>query len=153
MQNQAFTEGGRLRAQEMADYTNMYGNLSTQQRQQDQNRLQMGNQMSQFNASQNDNYKLGMAGAANQYGQTGLGWYNASQNPYNQQGQLDSQANAINADSYNQNEARKAGVAQANADARRSQTDRLWALGGTALGIGGSMIPKPGGGGGGGGKP
>jgi hypothetical protein len=85
-----------------------------------------------------------MGGLANQYGQTGLGWYNAAQSPYDKQAQLDQQTGMANLDSQNQSQAIKAGVSQANAQQRAGQADRLWSLAGTATGIAGSAIPRPG---------
>lgn len=133
MQNQAFTEAGRLRAQEMGDARQLYGGLAGQQRDQDMQRLQMGNQMSQFNAGLNDQYRLGMAGAANQAAQGGLGWYQASQNPYNQQLGADVEREKIAADSYNQNENRKAEVMQANAEAKYRRDQDKWSAAGTVF--------------------
>jgi hypothetical protein len=144
LQNQAYTAGGQLAAQEQQAYRQMYGDMANQQRAQDQNRLGMGNQMSQYNAGLNDQYRLGMGGLANQYGQTGLGWYNAAQSPYDKQAQLDQQTGMANLDSQNQSQAIKAGVSQANAQQRAGQADRLWSLAGTATGIAGSAIPRPG---------
>lgn len=151
MQSQAFTESGRMRAQEMADARGLYGGLSGQQRQQDLERLGMGNQMSQFNAGLNDSYRLGMGQLANQGSQTGLGWYQASQNPYDRQAQMDLGREQLAADSYNQNEARRAGVAQANADARARNNERMWGLAGSVVNFGGQGIAA--GMGGGKGKP
>jgi hypothetical protein len=140
LQNQAFQGAGMLRAQEMADGRNLYGNLAGQQRQQDQGRLGMGNQMSQFNAQGNDQYKIGMAGAANQYGQTGVGYYNAAQNPYNQQGNMSLGREQIAGDSFNQGESREAGVHQATADARALQEQKKWGLLGTGMDVAGKGI-------------
>lgn len=147
MQNQAYQGAGMLRAQEMADGRALYGNLAGQQRGQDQNRLQMGNQMSQYNAGANDNYRLGMGGLANQTGQTGQGWYQAAQNPYNQQGQMDMGREQIAADSFNQGQARVAGVSQANADARAAQEAKKWGLLGTGMDVAGKGIAAGGSGG------
>ncbi len=94
MQGQAFTEAGRLRAQEMAQARGLYGGLAGQMREQDLQRLGMGNQMSQYNASLNDQYRLGMMGSAAQYGQVGQGWYNGGMAPYNTVAGLQSQYEA-----------------------------------------------------------
>lgn len=140
LQNQAFTEAGRLRAQEMGEARGLYGGLAGSMRQQDQNRLQMGNQMSQFNAQQNDQWRMGMGQLANQYNQSGLGWYQAAQNPYNQQGQMDVHREQIAADSFNQAQAVKAGQAQANAQARAGQTQKLWDVGTQAADTTGKIV-------------
>lgn len=56
LHQQTATESARLRAQEMAEARGLYGSLSGQLRQGDQGRLQIGNQMSQFNAGLNERY-------------------------------------------------------------------------------------------------
>lgn len=147
LQNQAYLQGGALRAQEMANARGQYGQLSSQVRDQDLQRLGQGNQMSQYNAGLNDQYKLGMGQLGNQYGQQGLGWYQAAQNPYNQQAQMDLTREGMAADSYNQANAVNAGVSQANADQRGSMRDKWTEMGlnlfntagkAGAAGIGGS---------------
>lgn len=144
LQNQAYTSGSALRAKEMADARGQYGGLSGQQRDQDLQRLGMGNQMGQFNANLNDQYKLGMGQLGNAAGNQELGWYQAAQNPYNQQAQSDLERQKIAADSYNQTQAVNAGVSQANAD-QRAQSKKDWisvasTLAGAAGGMGGSAI-------------
>lgn len=69
MQQNAFSQAGILRANEMAAGRGLYGSLSGQQRDQDQQRLQQANDMAQFNAQQHDKYTVGMAGMATGYGQ------------------------------------------------------------------------------------
>lgn len=146
--NQAFNEAGRLRAQEMAQARGQYGGLAGQQREQDLNRLQMGNQMSQFNAGLNDQYRMGMLNAANQAGQTQQGWFGAAMSPYNQQAQLDSQKQQLQANEWGQRQAMAAGISQANADQRAGMRDRWMSLGGTSVGMAGSAIGGQQGGGG-----
>lgn len=150
LQQNAYNQGAALRAQEMATGRSQYGGLSGQQREQDLQRLGMGNQMSQFNANLNDQYRMGMGGLGAQYGNQGLGWYQASQNPYNQQLNADTQREGIAAESYNQSNLANAGVSQANADLRRRSRDEWVGMGGTLLqgargmgGGGGSGGPKP----------
>jgi len=147
LQNQAYLQGGALRAQEMANARGQYGQLSSQVRDQDLQRLGQGNQMSQFNAGLNDQYRLGMGQLGNQYGQQGLGWYQAAQNPYNQQAQMDLTREGMAADSYNQANMVNAGVSQANADQSANMRDRWTEMGlnlfntgsqAAANGIGGS---------------
>jgi hypothetical protein len=138
MSQQAYTEAGRLAAQESADARALYGNLATQQRGQDQNRLGMGNQMSQYNASQNDQYRLGMGSLSQQANQNSLGWYNAAQNPYTQQANLDMAKQQLGAQSYDAAENRRAGVAQSNADAKAEQTNRLYGFVGNLMQQGGA---------------
>lgn len=85
LQQNAFTQGGQLRAADMATGRGLYSSLTTQQRAQDQDRLGQANQMQQGNAARNDSYGLGMGNLANQFGELG----NAQDNTdfgYNQQG-------------------------------------------------------------------
>jgi hypothetical protein len=96
LQQQAFTQAGQLRAQEMANARGLYGSLSGQQREQDQNRLSLGNQMSQYNASLNDQqaYNQGMLGVqygnlANNQSQVDQAYYNTGANIGSQQFQTD----------------------------------------------------------------
>lgn len=140
LQNQAYTQGSALRANEMATARGQYGGLSGQQRDQDLQRLGQGNQMSQFNANANDQYKLGMGQLGNQYGQQGLGWYQASQSPYNQQQQADLGREQIAADSYNQTNAINAGVSQANADLRRKGKEDIMGFAGSMVNAGGQAF-------------
>lgn len=76
LHQQTATEASRLRAQEMAEARGLYGSLSGQLRQGDQGRLQMGNQMSQYNASLNEQYGGRMG---QMYGQAGALGHASSQ--------------------------------------------------------------------------
>ena len=144
----AFNEAGRLRAQEMAGARGLYGGLSGQQREQDLNRLGQGNQMSQFNAGLNDQYRMGMLNASNNAQQGAAGWYGQSQNPYNQQGQMDTATQQQQSQEWGQRQALAAGVSQANADERGRMRDRWMSLAGTGVGMAGSAAGSQGGGGG-----
>lgn len=128
----AFNEAGRLRAQEMANARGLYGGLSGQQREQDLNRLGQGNQMSQFNAGLNDQYRMGMLGASNQAGQVGQGWYGQAQNPYNQQGQMDAQQQQLQAQEWGNRQSLAAGISSQNADSAAGMRDRWTSFGSTA---------------------
>lgn len=139
LQNQYNTAAGQMRANEMATARGMYGSLSGQMRDQDLQRLNMGNQMSQYNAGLNDQYRMGMGQLSNQYNQSGQGWYTAAQNPYNQQGSMDVNREQIGAQSYNQAQAVAAGQAQANADNKRANRDALINIGAQALQVGGGI--------------
>lgn len=145
LQSQAFNSASQLRANEMAQGRAQYGQLSGQMREQDQNRLNMGNQMAQFNAGLNDQYRLGMANQANARDQNALGWYQASQHPYDAQQQGDIARAQIGSDNYNQAQSLQAGINTANADARARQNDRLWGFAGGGANLLGQMIPKGGG--------
>ena len=151
MQNQAATQAGQLRAQEMQQAQQLYGGLSGQQREQDLARLGQGSQMSQYNAGLNDQYRLGMGNLGNQASQAGQGWYTGMQGAYNSQANLDAQRQQIAADSYNQSQGLQSGINQANADRKAQQGNKIIdaALNTTttvASGIGGSSpqaVKKP----------
>lgn len=146
LQQNAYMQGGQLRAKEMADARGLYGGLSGQQREQDLQRLGMGNQMSQYNAGLNDQYKLGMGQLGLGYGNQGLGWYQAGQSPYNQQQQADLARESIASQSYDSANMVNAGVSQANADLRRRSRDEMIGFASGALdtagkGMAGSKFP------------
>jgi len=132
LMNQTYNQAAQLRAQEMANATGLYGGLAGQQRSQDQNRLSMGNQMSQYNAGLNDQYKLGMLNAGSQYGNLGLGYYNGAQNPLTNTA---SSQNLAYDRFYNQHESnanRAAGIAGTNAQIGQQNQDRTLRWVGTA---------------------
>ncbi len=139
LMNQTYGQAGQLRAQEMANARGLYGGLSGQQREQDQNRLQMGNQMSQFNAGLNDQYKLGMGALSNQFGNQANQWYANAQNPIGQQAQLDMQGHTLASGSQTSSNELEAGKAEAAKDRSQRSTDRLWSFAGTGLGFLGGM--------------
>lgn len=148
LQNQAFTEAGRLRAQEIAGYTGMYGNLAGQQRSQDQNRLNMGNQMSQFNAQNTTQRQLGFGQLGNDSRRTSQGYYGQMAQPYNQQLQADLETQQQRASAYNTSLGLGASIAQGNADQAGAMRDRFAGLaiqgGQTAMQAGaGAGNPKP----------
>lgn len=125
LQNQAFTEAGRLRAQEIAGYTNMYGGLAGQQREQDLGRLGMGNQMSQFNASNTTQRQLGFGQLANDNRRVSQGWYGQMGNPYGQQLQADLEHQQQKGTNYNASMGLGASIAQSNADQAAAMRDRF----------------------------
>lgn len=125
LQNQAFTEAGRLRAQEIAGYTGMYGGLAGQQREQDLGRLNMGNQMSQFNAQNTTQRQLGFMNAANQGRQTGQGWYGQMGQGYNQNLAAGQNTDQLNSSNYNQSLGLGASMSQADADQKGAWRDRI----------------------------
>ncbi len=133
LMSQTYGQAGQLRASEMANARGLYGQMSGQQREQDQSRLQMGNQMGQYNASLNDAYRTGMGGVANAYGQTGIGYYNGSMNPITQQGNLSIQGHQIGADSNNNAWDRFGNVKSDEADRRAGSKKDDKALVGTGI--------------------
>lgn len=143
LQQNAFTQGAQLRAQEMAEARGAYGSLASQIRAQDQARLQQASGMSQFNANLNDQYRLGMGQLGNAYGNQQQGWYGAAMHPYDQQAQLDLARQQINSGSYSGNQALSASEAQARADAARADQAKVISLAGTTAqtgaGIAGSL--------------
>lgn len=124
LQNQTFNQAAQLRAQEMATARGQYQAGSDSLRQADQGRLQMGNQMGQFNANLNDQYRMGMGQLGLGYQQAQQGWNQATMDPWKAQMQADGQNQQINADSYNQAQAINAGVSQGNADESGKMRDR-----------------------------
>lgn len=152
LQNQAFTEAGRLRAQEIADYSKMYGGLAGQQREQDLGRLNMGNQMSQFNAQNTTQRQLGFLGAANQGRQSGLGYYQQMPHGFDQQAQADMNTQNNKVGAYNTSLGLGASIAQGNADNAAAMRDRFMGFG-TQLAQTGIGMGAGGAGGGGGPKP
>ncbi len=73
LQQNAFSQGKILAAQDMTAGRNLYGSALGQQRDQDNARIGIGNTISQANAEQNDKYSLGMGGAAVGMGGAGNG--------------------------------------------------------------------------------
>jgi hypothetical protein len=122
----AVNQSAILRANEMAQARDLYGNLANQQTTQAGNRLNLSNQNNQFNAQLNDQYKIGMSNVSNAYGQTGLG-YNNSFNAGQQQ----------RADVYNAQQDRSAGVQGSNAAMRKANSDRII---NTATGLGNTSV-------------
>lgn len=149
LQNQAYNQGGQLRAQEMANARTQYGQMADTQRAQDQSRLQMGNQMSQYNAGANDQYKLGMGNLANGASAQAQGWYNAAQNPLNQQMNAQAGNAQLNSGNFNNQQALNASVSTGNADlanANKQQMVGFFSQAGNsavnaARGMGGSVKP------------
>ncbi len=139
LQSQAFNQGGQMRAQEMAQARDMYGNLSTQQRGQDQSRIGQGNQLSEFNAGQSQlgsqhsldrdvNFRTGMANGATGSLNAGSGAINAgtgalgqAMHPFDQQLTSGTQMMGIRGTSFDAGKDRAAGISSANAAARAAQ--------------------------------
>lgn len=131
LQGQAFTEAGRLRAQEMAAARQQYMQGAENMRAQDQQRMAQTNQMGQYNAGANDQYSLGMGNLANQFGNQQLGA--RGQEIGVAMGQQEAQARE-----HGRSEALNAGVSQANSDNEKDRNNALWGMGATAVqGIGG----------------
>jgi hypothetical protein len=84
MQNQAFTNAGQLRAGEMAQARDAYGDLATAVRAGDLSRLNTGNTMSSNNAGQRTNFNLGVGNVGAAYGNTGLGYYTEKGRPFSE---------------------------------------------------------------------
>ncbi len=98
LQQNAFTQGGMLRARDMAAGRGMLGTALAQQQEQDQNRLGQANQMGQFNADENDRYRLGMGQAAvglgnvgNAQNQQDLAWHQGGMTSIEAQSEADQQ--------------------------------------------------------------
>lgn len=131
LQNQAYSNAAQLRAQEMANARGQYGALAGQMREQDQARLGQANQMSQFNATNNDAYRTNMGTIGAQYGNQAADWYTKYQDPYKTQGILNGQANATNQTSHDTTQQTNAGIQASNAEAKVANRDKLIGMGGT----------------------
>ncbi len=83
LQQNAYTNAGILKSQDMAAGRGMYGSLLGQQRDQDAARIGQGDQMSQANSDMNDKYALGMGSAAVGLGQAGVGQSGQDLNAFN----------------------------------------------------------------------
>jgi hypothetical protein len=112
MQQQTFSDAGRLRAQEMAQARDAYMGGASQMRQQDQGRLQQGNEMANRNADRNDAYRMGMGGLANSFGQT-------QQGARGQAIGAEMGMQQQNSENYNQAQGLNAGRAQGEADRQK----------------------------------
>ncbi len=151
LQSQAFNQGGQMRAQEMAQARDAYGNLSTQQRGQDQSRIGQGNQMSQFNAGQrqtagmadkvNDinyrqamgNISIGHENAANGAVGAQSTALNTAMHPYDQSQDAGVKMQGLRGTSYDAAEGLKAGITGGNADRSAIQGNKLIDLAGSVV--------------------
>jgi hypothetical protein len=98
LQQNAYNQGQQLRANEMAAGAGMYGSMAADARNQAGQQLANANSMAQFNASQNDAYRLGMGGAAVGLGGVAVGQagsdldnFNRGMNPIYAQDQMNQQ--------------------------------------------------------------
>lgn len=96
LQQSAFAQGGLLRSRDMATGRGLYGGLVGQAREQDTARIGMANEMSQFNAAQNDKLGLQMGQAAvgfgdvaNQQGGSDLNYHQRGMQPINAQAEAE----------------------------------------------------------------
>lgn len=150
LNNQAFTQAGALRANEMAaargaysgamnQATDQYGNLSSTVRNQDLTRLAQADQVGQFNSTNNDAYKVAMGGLANNYGQTGAQYYGLAQKPMESQLQGDTAYQNIAADSFNKAQGLAAGINTSNAQEAGKRSDKAVDFTGTLISTGGKI--------------
>ncbi len=109
LQQNAYTQAGALKAQDMTTGRGLYGSLVGTQREQDTARIGQANEMGQYNAQANDQYALGMGNAALGFGQAGLAQsgmdlsnYQQGMNPVNAQTQAQQQQQAWRANSRKQ---------------------------------------------------
>lgn len=140
LQNQAFNDAGRLRAQEVANYTGMLGGMSGQAREQDQNRLGQANQMAQFNAQNNTQRQLGFLGAASGARNTGLGYYTQMPHGYDQAYQGGIQQQEAQQQGYNTSLGLGGSIAQANADQAAGMRDKFTGAGVQGAQTAGSLL-------------
>ena len=148
LQSNAFSQAGQLRANEMASARGAYNNAANTMRGQDQARIGQNSQMSQFNAGNTNQYRLGMGQLNNQYGQQQNQWFNSEMDPYKSQAGIDYQYADLNSRNYNDAQGLNVGKNQANADrANQNRQEIVGFVGGMAQGapgMGGSKKP-PGG--------
>lgn len=133
MQNQAYTAAGAQRASEMANARTAYNNDAQAMRQQDQNRLQMSNQMSQYNVTNASNIGNAELGGAQGYGNIASNYYGQAQQPYSQQLNADNNYanNVVQSGLGSQGLA--AGIAQGNATSKAGQGNNLLNAGGSLI--------------------
>ncbi len=144
LMNQTYNQAGQLRAAEMASGRQGYGDLASQQRGQDLNRLGMGNDMANRNADRNDNYALGAGGLANQFGTQGLGWYGAAGNAAANGANNELGWAQLGYNQQNDNANRKQGAAVYNADMQGKWVDRGLQAGSMLATYGASSaMPRP----------
>jgi hypothetical protein len=143
LQNQAYTSAGQLRANEMAAARGQYGGLAGQMRQQDMERLQAGNQMAQYNAGLNDQYRMGMANAGNAAGTQSQGWYGQSMDPYKANMDARVKTEQMRGQSHSDAQATNAGVEQANSELKERNRNKAVE---TVIGVGKTFAGSGGGG-------
>lgn len=144
LQNQTYNQASQLRAQEMANAQGLYNQGANTLRGQDQNRLQMANQMAQFNAQENDQMAQNYANNALGYANNAQNWYTASQNPYTQSNNSDLRQLQMAYDQNNLANQLHAGVVTGNADRSSSNFWNTVGAIGAVFGHGGSPTPTPG---------
>lgn len=143
LQANAFSQGGQLRAQEMATARDQFGNLSGQQRQQDQTLMGQGNQMNQYNATNQQNanqqnldrdvtFRTGMGGVANQFTNnqsnalaTGTNALGTAMKPYDTSQDAAVKMQGLRGTSYDTNQQTLAGISGANAAAKAGQQGKV----------------------------
>jgi len=149
LQSNAFSQAGQLRANEMAQARGAYNNAANTMRGQDQARIGQNSQMSQFNAGNTNQYRLGMGQLNNQYGQQQQGWFQNEMDPYKTQAGLDQNYEQLRGQNYNEAQGLNVGKNQANADrATQNRQDIMGFVSGGAqmgMGMGGSKKPPTGG--------
>jgi hypothetical protein len=85
LQNQTYNQMAALRAQEMASARGLYGGLAGQMRDQDLQRLNMGNQVSGLNAQLGQDMQKAYLGLTPQFYGLGANYYGNAANAYNSQ--------------------------------------------------------------------
>lgn len=110
LQQNAYLQAGALKANDMTAGRGLYGSLVGTQREQDTARIGQANELGQFNAQANDQYRLGMGNAALGFGQAANGQsgmdlsnYQQGMNPVNAQTQANQQKHSW--DSHNSEQA------------------------------------------------
>lgn len=145
LQNQAFTQAGQLRANEMAQARGAYGGLAGQMRQQDLERLAQGSAMANANAARNDAYRGMMMQGANAFGTQGQGWYQGAMHPQDQSAALAGQKQQLDYGSYANAQELNAGIKAQEAQRRQAEKQGYTQAG---LSLFGNAVGGKGGGGG-----
>lgn len=148
MQQRAFTEAGRLRAQEMAQARGLYGSLSGAQAGQAMSRLGQGNQFSQNNMQANDAMRGQMGQLGIGAGQLGRGYFGDEMGVYNQASNLGVQGQQIAAGQNASAQGINAGINQANTERKDEIIQGMVRGVGTGAAAGGQAAgaqgaPKP----------
>lgn len=148
LQQQAFTGAMAGRANEMNQNRNLYANQANAMRQQDQNRLGMGNDISKFNANLQSQFMQGMGGLAVQNQAAGQGWMGQAMQPWQNQLDADVRVEAMRGDNYNRAGELNAGIVQGNADRQSGNRDMIVGtiIGGLNTGINAGRAGSSGGG-------
>lgn len=141
MQQRAFTEAGRLRAQEMAQARGLYGSLGGAQANTAMSRLGQGNQFSQGNLQMNDQYRGQMGQLGIGLGGLQRGFFGDELGVYNTNAQIGLQGQQIAAGQDRSATSITADINQANTKRKDDIVDGVTRGVGTGAAAGGQYNP------------